>query len=151
MSLVLWGLSPTHDASEIISCSVKWIQGDGMGMSIYELAFRFWQESKLVPPEVTSKSGDSFMLLVLWVRHFIREAKKVKAVLFPPSVVYEPRKVWYASHTFPYGRFLNGRIFASNSHLQMAARKLLYPDRTKDGTGASQTRSFEVKPRCSFL
>ena len=100
---------------------LKWIQGDGMGMSIYELAFRFWQESKLVPPEVTSKSGDSFMLLVLWVRHFIREAKKVKAVLFPPSVVYEPRKVWYASHTFPYGRFLNGRIFASNSHLHSFA------------------------------
>ena len=100
---------------------LKWIQSEGIGMSIYELAFRFWHETKLVPPEVIATSGDSLMLLVLWVRHFIREANAVKAKLFPPNVVYEPRKVWYASHTFPYGRFLNGRIFAFNSHLNSFA------------------------------
>ena len=34
----------------------------------------------------------------------------------------------------------------------MAARKLLTGhSRTKDGTGASQTRSFEVKNPCIFL
>ena len=63
--------------------NLKWIQGDGLGMSIYELAFQILAGNETRSPEVTSKSGDSFMLLVLWLRHFIREAKKVKAVLFP--------------------------------------------------------------------
>lgn len=105
-----------------------------------QTGFSILARNKLFPPEVTSKSGDSFMLLVLWVRHFIREVKKVKAVLFPPMVVYEPRKCWYASHIFPYGRFLNGRVFASNSDLNCFATWMIkLPNGGKKASDWSQS------------
>lgn len=100
----------------------RWTRGGDYQMSIYEVAFHFWKDVKMVPPECAKGNPDSFLLIVRWIRMVIRECKKLKVQLWPGSINYEPRKALFLSHTFPYGRFSGGRLFASNAQLAAFGR-----------------------------
>ena len=99
----------------------RWALGDYQ-MSIYEVAFHFWKDVKMMPPECASGNAGCFLLIVRWIRMVIREAKKLKLHLWPVDINYEPRKALFLSHTFPYGRFSGGRLFASNAQLAAFGR-----------------------------
>ena len=70
------------------------------------MAFHFWKDVKMVPPNSGHGSSDSFLHIVKWVRFVIREAKKLQISLWPDDITYEPQKALFLSHTFPYGRFV---------------------------------------------
>ena len=117
-----WGYSrESWDVTLHFWQNLEWRTGDGVTMSIYELSFVFWMEHRFLVPEVLNNSAGTFILFPNWMRFFLREAKKSKISLVPPSVEWQARKCTYLSATFPYGRFVGGRAFiADRSMLALA-------------------------------
>lgn len=92
--------------------NLRWRQCDGSS-SAYELAFNFWYENRMTPPTLYKKSTGVFVLLVDWVRHVMRELKKLSVAVFPEFVDFKPRAASWVSQYFPYGTFQGGRFYSS--------------------------------------
>ena len=86
------------------------------------MSFVFWLEHRFIVPEVLNNSAGTFLSFPNWMRFFLREAKKMRIPLFPPSVEWQARKGTFLSATFPYGRFWGGRAFIAHPHLIALAK-----------------------------
>ena len=91
---------------------VRWRQADDH-CSAYELAFIFWFENRSTPPTLYKRSTGIFVLLVDWIRHVMRELKKLSISVFPDYVDFKPRAASWSSQYFPYGTFQGGRFYSS--------------------------------------
>lgn len=91
---------------------VRWRPCDDT-CSAYELAFNFWFATRKAPPTIYKKSTGIFVLLVDWIRHVMRELKKLSISVFPEFVDFKPRAASWSSQYFPYGTFQGGRFYSS--------------------------------------
>lgn len=91
---------------------LRWRQCDGSS-SAYEMAFNFWFETRMTPPTLYKKSEGVFVLLVDWIRHVMRELKKLSIAICPNYIDFKPRAASWSSQYFPYGTFQGGRFYSS--------------------------------------
>ena len=101
--------------------SLEWRSHPEAGLSCYELAALFWVRTATCPPAISCGQG-RFIAVPNWIRHVARCLKKTKINFFPPAVEWQARKCLYLSHTFPYGRWMGGRIWMSRDESLRIAR-----------------------------
>ena len=101
---------------------LQWRSHQEAGLSCYEVAALFWIRTSTCPPAMYNCEQGRFSALPNWIRHLLRTIKKLKVDCFPAGDEWQARKCLYLSHTFPYGRWMGGRIWMSRDESLRIAR-----------------------------
>ena len=97
--------------------SFRWRQDPDAYFSIYEVAFFFFKQCRVIPPEINQNTAGNFLVLPGWLRHCLREYKKMGLCVAPPGCSFQPRKATFSGARFPYGRWKGGRVFLGDQAL----------------------------------
>ena len=106
--------------------SLQWRTDPQATLSIYEVAFVFFQQCRCCPPEINQNTAGNFLVLPGWLRHCLREYKKLGICVEPPGCEFQPRRATFSGARFPYGRWVGGRIFVSGQCLRALANFILH-------------------------
>ena len=111
-------------STELWQCTLRFFQrlqwrvDADASLSIYEVAFIFFRQSRCCPPEINQNTAGNFLVLPGWLRHCLREYKKMKINVAPPNCEFQPRKATFCGARFPYGRWVGGRAFLGDHELR---------------------------------
>ena len=79
-------------------------------------------EHPLVHQQCTMVIRDGFLFYPYWIRHVSRSLRECPVEYFPGNVSWHACKCLYLGHSFPYGRWMGGRILMSRDECLQIGR-----------------------------
>eukprot|EP00438_Fugacium_kawagutii_P027849 Skav201822 [mRNA] locus=scaffold1071:375456:377057:+ [translate_table: standard] len=87
--------------------------------SVFELAFLFWIRTRLIPPATNEESNGTFMLLVNWLRCFLRTIDL--SLILPGNAQFRAKQKSWCSQTFPKGTLMGVRAYLTSTEMHKFA------------------------------